>query len=140
MREALEALEDIERQLVPSAQQSQLFAVVEAAMLARPKDWQGHYHGDAQKTRLLRLYSYSDRIRYYWNEPAVQAAVAKLIDNLQDVDIPLVMLSRYLPEQYAAVRAGEIAADPKDLIVHRIRGVVRMYANACKSGAALPGK
>jgi D-tagatose-1,6-bisphosphate aldolase subunit GatZ/KbaZ len=140
MREALEALEDIERQLVPSAQHSQLFAVVEGAMLARPKDWQGHYHGDAQKTRLLRLYSYSDRIRYYWNEPGVQDAVAKLIDNLQEVDIPLVMLSRYLPEQYAAVRAGEIAADPKDLIIHRVRGVVRMYANACKSGAALPGK
>lgn len=135
MREALEALEDIERQLVPSLQQSNLFAVVEAAMLARPKDWQGHYHGDAQKTRLLRRYSYSDRIRYYWNEPTVQTAVAKLIGNLQGIDIPLVMLSRYLPGQYAAVRAGEIAPHPKALIVHRIREVVRMYAIACKSSA-----
>jgi D-tagatose-1,6-bisphosphate aldolase subunit GatZ/KbaZ len=140
MREALEALEDIERQLVPDSEQSHLFAVVEAAMLTRPKDWQGHYHGDAQKTRLLRLYSYSDRVRYYWNEPTVQAAVAKLIGNLESVEIPLVMLSRYLPEQYAAVRAGEIAAHPKDLIVHRIREVVRMYAHACESGAEPPGK
>ncbi len=136
MREALEALEDIESQLVPVSQRSRLFAVVEEAMLARPKDWQSHYHGDAQKTRLLRLYSYSDRIRYYWNEPIVQAAVAKLITNLEGIDIPLVMLSRYLPNQYAAVRAGEIAPHSRDLIVHRIGEVVRMYADACK---AAPG-
>ncbi len=133
MREALEALEDIERQLVPDPEPSHLFAIVEVAMLARPKDWQGHYHGDAKKMRLLRRYSYSDRIRYYWNEPTVQAAVAKLIGNLQSIDIPLVMLSRYLPEQYAAIRAGAIAPLLQDLIVHRIREVIRMYANACRS-------
>jgi D-tagatose-1,6-bisphosphate aldolase subunit GatZ/KbaZ len=55
------------------------------------------------------------------------------MDNLQGIDIPLVMLSRHLPEEYAAVRAREIAPHPKDLIVHRIREVIRMYANACRS-------
>lgn len=131
MREALAALEDIECQLVPAAQRSQLFAHVEAAMLARPKDWEGHYHGDPQQQKLLRQYSYSDRIRYYWNEPAVEGAVTKLMENLEGVDLPLAMLSRYLAEEYAAVRAGMIGLRPKELVLHRIRGVMRQYAAAC---------
>lgn len=137
MREALAALEDIECQLIPPSRRSQLFAHVEVAMLARPKDWEGHYHGDPQQKKLLRLYSYGDRIRYYWNEPAVQTAVTKLMENIEGVDIPLGMLSRYLPEEYAAVRNGTIALRPKDLILHRVRGVMRQYASACGGSLAV---
>jgi len=39
-------------------------------------------------------------------------------------------------EQYAAVRAGAIPPLPKELIVHRIREVIRMYANACRGKQA----
>jgi D-tagatose-1,6-bisphosphate aldolase subunit GatZ/KbaZ len=139
MREALAALEDIECQLVPVSRRSQLFAEVEAAMVARPNDWQGHYHGDPQKQKLLRLYGYSDRIRYYWHVPAVQDAVGKLMENVEVVDIPPAMLSRYLPDEYAAVRAGKLALRPKELVLHRIRGVIRQYSSACGGLLTCPG-
>lgn len=139
MREALAALEDIERQLIPASRRSRLFAKVEAAMLNRPNYWQGHYHGDSRKQKLLRLYSYSDRIRYYWHETVVQNAVDNLMENLESVDVPPVMLSRYLPNEYAAVRAGSIALRPKELVLHHVRGVIRHYAAACGARLTCPG-
>jgi D-tagatose-1,6-bisphosphate aldolase subunit GatZ/KbaZ len=131
MREALAALEDIERQLVPAERHSQLFATIESVMLHSPKNWQSHYHGSEHTKQLLRMYSYSDRMRYYWHEPPVSDAVARLMTNLQAIEIPEVMLSRYLPEQYEAIRSGTLSPDPQSLIQHKIRQVIRRYAHAC---------
>lgn len=133
MRETLAALEDIERQLVPVESQSQLFSVVESVMLQSPKYWDSHYHGNERTKRFLRAYSYSDRIRYYWNEPSVKVAVATLLANLQSLEIPEAILSRYLPRQYAAIRSGELSADPKNLIIHSIQQVIQHYSRACMS-------
>lgn len=132
MREALAALEDMERQLVPAEDHSHLFATIDSVMLRSPKYWQSHYHGSERTKQQLRMYSYSDRIRYYWNEQPVRDAVARLLDNLRKIEIPEVMLSRYLPEQYAAIRSGELSPDPHSLIQHRIRQVIQRYARACK--------
>ena len=131
MREALFALADIEKQLVPPAQQSRLADIVEASMLAEPANWQGHYHGSAEQQALLRRYSYSDRVRYYWQLPAIAAAVQQLVLNLPAGSIPETVLRRYLPRQYERLRAGEIPGDAASLVVDRIKDVVRMYAAAC---------
>lgn len=64
LREALYALADIETELLPQVQRSDLRAVAEAVMLRKPANWEKYYHGDASQTRLLRIYSYSDRVRY----------------------------------------------------------------------------
>jgi D-tagatose-1,6-bisphosphate aldolase subunit GatZ/KbaZ len=80
---------------------------------------------------LLRRYSYSDRVRYYWNAPLVKEAVATLLLNLRQVAIPETMLSAFLPEQYLAVRANALQPDAHSLITHRIRQVLRAYADAC---------
>jgi D-tagatose-1,6-bisphosphate aldolase subunit GatZ/KbaZ len=80
---------------------------------------------------LLRRYSYSDRVRYYWNAPLVKEAVATLLLNLRQVAIPETMLSAFLPEQYLAVRANALQPDAHSLITHRIRQVLRAYAGAC---------
>ena len=45
MREALEALEDMESQLVPEEERSQLSSVLEETMLREPKDWLPYYCG-----------------------------------------------------------------------------------------------
>ena len=135
MREALCALEDIESQLVHESQRSLLTQVIEAAMLREPDNWQPYYSGSAEKQRLLRLYSYSDRIRYYWHRPEVAAAVDRLISNLSRVTIPESMCSRYLPMQYLRLRRKEIGCDPLSLIVDRVRDVLRVYASACSQGS-----
>jgi D-tagatose-1,6-bisphosphate aldolase subunit GatZ/KbaZ len=132
MREALEALEDIESQLVGEAQRSRLGEVVERTMLKEPENWLPYYAGTAEQQRLLRRYSYSDRVRYYWGLPEIVAAMERLVSNLSSVTIPESMLSRYLPAQYLRLREKQIAGDPESLIVDHIRDVLREYAAACR--------
>ena len=131
MREALEALEDIESQLIGAAQRSQLSEVLERTMLSEPENWLPYYAGTAEQQKLLRRYSYSDRVRYYWGRPQVVAAVDRLVKNLSSVTIPESMLSRYLPVQYLRLREKLIEGDPESLIVDHIRDVLRDYAAAC---------
>ena len=131
MREALEALEDMESQLIPEEKLSQLGSVIEETMLREPKDWMPYYAGSSAEQKLLRRYSYSDRVRYYWHRPEIAAAVDRLVANLSKVAIPESMLSRYLPAQYLRLRRGMISEDPVALIVDKVRDVLRMYAAAC---------
>jgi D-tagatose-1,6-bisphosphate aldolase subunit GatZ/KbaZ len=132
MREALEALEDMESQLIAEEDRSQLGSVIEETMLREPKDWLPYYAGSPAEQRLLRRYSYSDRVRYYWHRPEIAVAVDRLIANLSKVTVPESMLSRYLPAQYLRVRIGEISEDPVALIVDKVRDVLRTYAAACE--------
>ena len=131
LREALFALELIERELVSPGRCSDLSGVVERQMLLHPEHWVKHYHGAAEQQRLLRRYSYSDRIRYYWTEPEIQAAVNVLMSNLEGVVIPETLLSAALPPEYLAVRAGRLQATPHELIIHKIQLAIRPYAAAC---------
>jgi D-tagatose-1,6-bisphosphate aldolase subunit GatZ/KbaZ len=131
MREALEALEDMESQLVAEEDRSRLGSVLEETMLREPKDWLPYYAGSPAEQKLLRRYSYSDRVRYYWHRPEIAVAVDRLVANLAKVTIPESMLSRYLPAQYLRVRMGKISGGPVPLIVDKVRDVLRTYAAAC---------
>ncbi len=131
LREALEALERIEAELVPAPGRSRLSEVMEKLMLKDPRHWEDHYPGDEPNKRLLRRYSYSDRVRYYWTDPQAVAAVQTLLHNLRQTTIPETMLSAYLPEAYRAVRAGKLTSDPFAIAKHRVRSALQPYAAAC---------
>lgn len=131
LREALYALADIESELIAERDRSNLRQVVEKIMLAKPGNWEKYYHGDDQEKRLLRTYSYSDRVRYYWADPAIDSAAQKLISNLNAVSIPENLLSRYLPDQYWQLRRGEIDASPMSIVQSKVRNVIGIYADAC---------
>jgi D-tagatose-1,6-bisphosphate aldolase subunit GatZ/KbaZ len=131
LREVLFALAAIEAELVAGPDRSHLPAVVEAVMLADPSQWAGYYPGGGDQQRLARRYSYSDRLRYYWPDPRVQAAVDKLLANLSALEIPLPLISAYLPDQYTRIRRGELTADPHALVIDHVRDVLRAYASAC---------
>jgi D-tagatose-1,6-bisphosphate aldolase subunit GatZ/KbaZ len=135
MREALEALSMIEVELVSPEKRSGLMNVMEQVMLKDPHNWERHYVGDQHAQSLLRRYSYSDRIRYYWNDPQAKKAVETLILNLHQTRIPETMLSTFLPDEYRAVRAGTLQPDAESLVKHRIRQVLHVYAEACKPQA-----
>lgn len=62
--------------------------ILEAQMLSEPKYWHSHYHGSDQDVRLLRHFSYADRIRYYWPQEKVQDALEALFSALQTHRIP----------------------------------------------------
>ncbi len=131
LREALFALAAMEEQLVAETDRSHLPGVLERRMLADPGQWEGYYPGDANEQRIARRYSYSDRLRYYWPDPEVHSAQDRLLANLGALELPLPMISQYLPDQYTRIRRGELAPDPHSLVIDRIRDVLRAYARAC---------
>jgi D-tagatose-1,6-bisphosphate aldolase subunit GatZ/KbaZ len=100
-------------------------------MLADPAQWEKYYRGDPRTQRLLRWYSYSDRVRYYWPDPEIHAAQKRLLSNLTGRGIPPPLLSQHLPEQYARVRRGELSVEAGDLLLDRVRDVLRAYSLAC---------
>ncbi|HTJ67117.1 MAG TPA: D-tagatose-bisphosphate aldolase, class II, non-catalytic subunit [Actinospica sp.] len=137
LREALFALARIEQELIPADAASDLENVVDRRMLARPEYWEGYYPGSPDEQRIARRYSYSDRLRYYWTDPEVEAAVQRLLANLSATAIPLPLISQHLPDQYARVRAGELAPDPRELTVDAVRDALRPYAAACGGAAGV---
>ncbi len=132
VREALFALSAIEAELLGESASSGLRAVCEQAMRHSPAQWMSHYPQQEPQARWYRRYSYSDRIRYYWNCPEVSEAVKQLFSNLSGTRIPLPLLSQYLPFQYQAVRRGELAPAPRDLVIYQALQVASRYSNACR--------
>jgi D-tagatose-1,6-bisphosphate aldolase subunit GatZ/KbaZ len=133
LREALWALVDIERELGASPEQT-LKQVVLGAMHGNPRYWRPYYTNPATETFDLQ-YSLSDRIRYYWSVPEVQESCDALLTNLSSHGIPLTLLSQYLPVQYAVVRDGTLANDPRELVLDAVGQVLKGYAHACRPEA-----
>ncbi len=135
-REAVFALAMIERELLPAAQHSQLIEVLDRCMVDKPASWRSYYQGDEHELRLLRAYSLSDRSRYYWGEPAVQAALDTLVANLTAHAPPQMLLSQFMPEQLKAIEAGELQPAPLALIQHKVALRLAEYARACNRNVA----
>ena len=136
-REAVFALEEIEREWLSSRSDVQLSGVREAlerAMLDDPVHWKGYYQGNETEMRFARKYSYSDRARYYWPAPRVAEALLQLIMNLDRNEPPISLLSQYLSNQAEAVRNGSLANRPAHLIRHKILEVIDRYVYACGCG------
>jgi D-tagatose-1,6-bisphosphate aldolase subunit GatZ/KbaZ len=131
MREALFALAAIEGELFSHRACSRLPEVLEEAMLRKPEYWKNHYEGSSGEQRILRQFSYSDRIRYYWTDPLVQEAVDKLVANLSAQPLAETLISAYLPSQYQRLRTELATISPQDLILDRIRQALEPYAAAC---------
>lgn len=131
LREALFSLELIERELYAGTgvHLSDFRAVLEHAMLANEGNWRKHYHGDGNATKYARAFSFSDRARYYLPDAAVQDAIRRLMENLGE--IPLSLLSQFMPMQYSKVRSGAVANCPEALILDRIGNCIDEYLYAC---------
>jgi D-tagatose-1,6-bisphosphate aldolase subunit GatZ/KbaZ len=133
LREALYALEAIEAELIPASGRSGVRAALEAAMLERPADWASHYPGSPERQAYLRHFSYSDRLRYYWPAPAVEAAVKRLRANLERVGIPLPLISQHLRQLHDPVAGGEVAATVDELAKALVKLALAPYADATAS-------
>lgn len=131
MREALYSLQQIEKKLIKKDRQSSLYEVCEQEMIASPKNWRNFYSGSKEEEKLLRHFSYSDRIRYYWPNKKVEKAVKLLMNNLSDQLIPLPLLSQYMPEQHKEVLEGTLKNNPQELIKAKIKMVLKCYSSAC---------
>ena len=128
LREALYALDLIASDLVPGYGQRPLWQVMERLMQAEPGHWARHYPGDAATQRVLRHYSLSDRIRYYWPHPQAEAAVATLMEALRGQVVPRPLFWQHLP---AAAGFADQPLEPEALLIWRITRSLDAYAAAC---------
>jgi D-tagatose-1,6-bisphosphate aldolase subunit GatZ/KbaZ len=132
-REAVFALARIETEwkgMRRGLRLSNIRETLEAAMLANPVHWRTHYRGGDAELRFLRSNSYRDRIRYYWGNQAVAAALERLMANLTP-PIPAQMIERHLPDAYATADSGPCPADPAAIIRRCIQLSLAPYFRAC---------
>lgn len=136
LREGLFALSMIEEELFkynPDVHLSNLIPTFDEAMLQNPDNWKKHYHGSGTKVRFARKYSFSDRCRYYLPDPLVQSSIRRLIANLKTANIPLSLLSEYMPIQYNKVRTGKLSSDPESLLKDKVVNCIDDYLYATGS-------
>lgn len=129
LREALYALDLIASDLIPGYGSRPLMQAMEAVMLADPANWNRHYSGDPATQHLLRHYSLSDRIRYYWPQPEAVQAVERLLAALDGASVPLPLFWQHLPA--AAPRFADRPLDPTEVLVWRVGESLAAYHAAC---------
>ncbi|WP_105370895.1 D-tagatose-bisphosphate aldolase, class II, non-catalytic subunit [Neorhizobium huautlense] len=127
LREALYGLDLIASDCVPGYPHRNLMAVIEALMREDPRHWRGHYHGSEAEQHILRHYSYSDRIRYYWNHAAAEAAVSQLTEALDKRIIPAPLFRQHLPH---LVRYAGGPLDSRQLLIDAVQAVLDQYQSA----------
>ena len=132
LREALFALSAIEAELVRGPECSRLPEVCDRAMREDPGQWIRHYPSRGPRARWFRRFSYSDRIRYYWNHRSISEAVRRMFDNLSALEIPLPLLSQFLPAQYRAVQQASTVPEPRSLAIAHVMQVTAVYSRACR--------
>ena len=130
LREALYGLDAIDAILHKDRAAPSLPDAMEAIMLAEPRHWRGHCHGDERRQYVDRHFSYSDRIRYYWQNAAAIAAVDGLLARLRGIRIPETLVSQFFPRQLEGARAAGGIATPDALIEGTIAAVLDDYAAA----------
>jgi len=129
LREALYALDLIASDLLSDYGDRPLCNTMEALMLAEPGHWAQHYDGNADEQRLMRHYSLSDRIRYYWTHPKAAAAVDRLMTALSGQSVPALLFHQHLP---AARHFAGNPLDPQEVLIWRIGQILGAYHTAGK--------
>lgn len=124
-REAVFALAMIENEMIAKEERSNMIQVLEDVMTAHPEHWKKYYRGDAA---FKRKYSLSDRARYYWGQPELQAAFARLMNNLGGNILPYALLSQFV---------GETNLTAMQVIALKLDKVLDDYWAACNLGVSL---
>jgi D-tagatose-1,6-bisphosphate aldolase subunit GatZ/KbaZ len=135
LREALWALDAIEREWIEPALVSGFRDTVIARMKAEPRHWAKYYHSRGAALDHDLQYSLSDRIRYYWPDPEVARAQDTMFRNLAKNPPPPALISQYLPIAHAAVRDGRIGGSPPELAMAHVGAVLDGYHAAVSSEA-----
>ncbi|WP_340647717.1 D-tagatose-bisphosphate aldolase, class II, non-catalytic subunit [Pseudoxanthomonas winnipegensis] len=131
LREALWALDAIEREWIEPARQARLREVVLQRLHAEPGHWRRYYHGQGHALEIDLQYSLSDRIRYYWPDARIEQARLQLFDNLRRAPPPISLVSQFLPHALHALRTGTATLDPQSLAMAHVSAVLDEYHHAC---------
>lgn len=124
-REAIWALASIEEQ-IGIEKQSNIRKTIADEMNSNPGYWKDYYSGTDDALETLKIYSYSDRIRYYWTDSKVAAAVTSLLENLQRGELPETVVS----QAFMGIEFGEMPSTPSELIALHVQRCVDRYFQA----------
>lgn len=132
LREALWALDAIEREWIDEARQARLRDAALAVMREQPRHWRNYYRSEDEREVGFDLaYSLSDRIRYYWPDPAIEHARQSLYGNLREKPPPLSLLMQYMPVALDAVARDGTPFDPHVFAMAHVGAVLDDYHYAC---------
>jgi len=106
-RQAIYALDALSPWMNATFTGSEVSEVMERLMCADPSNWRKHYSGSDAQLRLLRHFSYADRIRYYWNQPAAAEQIGRLMARLDETRPPVMVLEQFFAPATLA-RAGRL--------------------------------
>ncbi len=130
LREALFALEDMERILYPFSPDggySHFRDTLEMKLMSDNKYWNNYYHGSEQQKAYARKFSLSDRCRYYLEDTQIKASIKRLIKNINALSIPYGLISQYFSEQRESALGATGTEIAERLIKQRIKNVIRTY-------------
>jgi len=131
LRQGLFALAMMENEMISDfSLLSHYIEILDKVMLEQPKNWQHHYHGTSAELAFARKYSFSDRSRYYLPHADVEDARQRLFANTRE--IPLSLLSQFMPIQYRKVREGSLESNPEALVLDWVCETIDDYLYACE--------
>jgi D-tagatose-1,6-bisphosphate aldolase subunit GatZ/KbaZ len=111
---------------------SRIVETLERVMDANPAHWRPYVASDRAE-RLTRLYGLSDRIRYYWPEPEVQASLRRLFANVDAARPPPGLVSQFAGDMLLERTEPTLS---ERLVAAKVEAVVAKYRRACGTGAA----
>jgi D-tagatose-1,6-bisphosphate aldolase subunit GatZ/KbaZ len=129
LREGLFLLEAIEEILVSGSPRSGFKNALLEEMDRSDQYWKKYYSGSPEQIAYKKLYSYSDRCRYYLPAEKPRKAMETLFRRIPA--IPPALVSQFFPAQYRRLMAGTLGGDPRSLLCDRIGDVCAAYARAC---------
>lgn len=131
-REGLFALEMIAKEM-PGVEAIPFRAILMEAMEKNDGYWRPYYEGTEEEIRYQMCYGMSDRCRYYLSEPQVQKAISDLLACFGGKEIPIQLISQYLPQQRPKVQSGALEPKAEVLLLDRIAGCYEEYHAAAGS-------
>lgn len=131
-REGLFALEMIAKEM-PGVEAAPFRAILMDAMEKNDGYWRPYYEGTEEEIRYQMCYGMSDRCRYYLSEPQVQKAISDLLACFGGKEIPIQLISQYLPQQRPKVQSGALDPKAEALLLDRIAGCYEEYHAAAGS-------
>ncbi|MFK8035716.1 MAG: class II D-tagatose-bisphosphate aldolase, non-catalytic subunit [Hyphomicrobiales bacterium] len=100
--------------------------VIEERMNCNPLHWKEYYSGTDEELRIQKIYSYSDRIRYYWADKHVSEALDGLIASLRAKSTPETVTS----QAFMGLEFGDIPNCPDALIEQHVQRCIVRYFEA----------
>ena len=130
LRKGLLSLALLEEELVAVHERSNFRYILDKVMCCEPGYWEEYYRGSVEENKQARMYSLSDRCRYYLGNRLVKETIEKMFANIDMTSIPPGMVHQYLSLVFEELLTSK-KLTARELIKRYLRnGVIWKYQTA----------